>query len=72
VIDGVQADHFYCGPDGAGRKAVEQLISDVGLGPIWVGGLKEIDRVDALLGLWFTLAARRGYGRHLAFKLLWE
>jgi predicted dinucleotide-binding enzyme len=72
VINGVQADLFFCGPDGDDRKTVEQLISEVGLRPIWVGGPEEIERVDALLGLWFTLAAGRGYGRHLAFKLLSE
>jgi len=33
VINGVQADLFFCGPDGQDRKAVEQLISDVGSGP---------------------------------------
>ncbi len=72
VINGLQADLFFCGPDGEDRKTVEQLISDVGLRPIWVGGLEEIERIDALLGLWFTLAAGRGYGRRLAFKLLSE
>ncbi len=72
VIDGVQADLFFCGPDGEDRKAVEQLISDVGLRPIWVGGPEEIERVDALVGLWFTLVAGRGYSRRLAFKLLSE
>jgi len=72
LIGGVQADLFYCGPDGDDRKAIEQLISDVGLRPIWVGGPEEIERVDALLGLWFTMAAKRGYGRRLAFKLLTE
>jgi predicted dinucleotide-binding enzyme len=72
IVGGVQADLFYCGPDGDDRTSVEQLISDVGLRPIWVGGLEEIERVDAILGLWFTLAARRGYGRRLAFKVLSE
>jgi hypothetical protein len=72
VINGSQADLFFCGPDGDDRKNVEQLISDVGLRPIWVGGPEEIERVDALVGLWFTLAAGRGYGRRLAFKLLSE
>jgi predicted dinucleotide-binding enzyme len=72
VVGGEQADLFFCGPDGDERKAVEQLITDVGLRPIWVGGLEEIERIDALLGLWFTMAVRRGYGRRLAFKMLSE
>jgi 8-hydroxy-5-deazaflavin:NADPH oxidoreductase len=72
VINGVQADLFFCGPDGEDRKTVEQLISDIGLRPIWLGGPEEVEQVDALLALWFNLAARRGYGRHLALKVLSE
>jgi predicted dinucleotide-binding enzyme len=72
VIGGLQADLFYCGPDHDDRQLIDRLISDVGLRPVWVGGLQEIDHVDALLWLWFALARNRGYGRHLAFKLLTE
>jgi predicted dinucleotide-binding enzyme len=70
TIGDVQVDHFFCGPDGPSRAVVEQLIADVGLHPIWVGGPEEAGVVDAMLRIWLTLAMKRGYGRHIGFKLL--
>jgi predicted dinucleotide-binding enzyme len=70
VFDGVAADLFYAGPDGAARELAEQLISDVGLRPVWLGGLDKAGLVDSLLPLWFTLSSERGLGRHFAFKIL--
>jgi predicted dinucleotide-binding enzyme len=67
---GVQADLFYCGPSGAAQAHVEQLIADVGLRPVWVGGPEQTPTVDAVASLWFALALKQGRGRHLAFKLL--
>jgi predicted dinucleotide-binding enzyme len=68
VLGGVQADLFFCGPDGRGREAVEKLISDAGLRPIWVGGADQVDTVDGVLRLWTVLSGARG--RRIAFKLL--
>jgi 8-hydroxy-5-deazaflavin:NADPH oxidoreductase len=68
VLGGVQADLFFCGPDGRGREPVEQLINDAGLRPIWVGGTDQVDTVDGVLRLWAVLAGARG--RRIAFKLL--
>jgi hypothetical protein len=65
-----QVDMFYCGPEGDARAAVEQLIQDVGLRAIWLGGLEMVSTVDALGTLWVTLAFRRGWGRGAALKLL--
>jgi predicted dinucleotide-binding enzyme len=70
VFDGAPADLFFCGPDGEGRAAVERLIADVGLRPIWVGDLDQIEVVDGVLRLWFALAVGQRKGRNLAFKLL--
>ena len=69
-FDGVQADLFYCGTDGEARAAVEQLISDVGLRPMYLGGVEQVDIVDSVVRLWFALAVGQGKGRHLAFKVL--
>jgi len=66
----IQADLFFCGPDGTARAQVEILISDVGLRPVWVGGPEQASLIDALTSLWFTLALGQKRGRHLAFKLL--
>lgn len=70
VVGGTPADLFYCGPDGTSRTTVEQLIADVGLRPVWVGGPDQVDVVDGLLRLWFTLVRQRGHSRRTALKLL--
>ena len=70
VFDGVQADLFYCGPDGDAREMVEQLITDVGLRPMRLGDIDQVGLVDSVTQLWFALAIRQGKGRHLAFKVL--
>ena len=70
VIDGVQVDLFYCGDGGDGQTAVHTLIADIGLRPVYLGGVDQADLVDSLTRLWFVLALQRGYGRHLAFKLM--
>jgi len=70
LFNGMQADLFYCGPDGEARQVVEQLIADVGLRPIRLGDEDQVGLVDSLLAIWFTLAQRQGWGRHLAFKVL--
>ena len=67
TFDGVAADLFYSAPE-AEQDVVEQLISDVGLRPAYLGPDKQ-DVVDSLLPLWFTLAQLRGQ-RHLAFRIL--
>lgn len=70
LYNGEPADLFYCGPDGNSRTAVEQLISEVGLRPIWLGDNEQIGLVDAIAGLWFALAFGQKKGRNLAFKVL--
>jgi 8-hydroxy-5-deazaflavin:NADPH oxidoreductase len=68
TLGGERADLFYAGPEGESQKEVEQLITDVGLGPVWVGGPDTVEVVDGVLRLWFTLARHRG--RRIAFKLI--
>jgi predicted dinucleotide-binding enzyme len=69
-FNGIQADLFYCGPDGDARTKVEQLISDVGLRPMYLGGSEQVGLLDAIASLWFALALGQKKGRHLAFKVL--
>ena len=66
----VQVDHFYCGPDDENRRLVEQLITEVGVRPVWVGGLDAAPVVDALGTLWVTLAFLQGRGSGIAFKMV--
>ena len=67
---GLQADLFYCGMDRAERTQVENLIVQIGLRPIYCGGLEHAPEIDSLTSLWINLSRRLGKGRHLAFKLL--
>ncbi len=61
---------FFCGPDGDARTKVEQLITDVGLEPIYVGGVDQVNVVDGVGQLWFALAFGQKRGMRLALKLL--
>ena len=70
LFDGTPADLFYCGTDGEPRATAEQLISDIGVRPVYLGGVEQVGVIDSLLGLWFALAAGQGKGRNLAFKML--
>jgi predicted dinucleotide-binding enzyme len=65
---GVPADLVFSGP-AADRATVEQLISDVGLRPAYLGENRQ-GVVDALLPLWFSLVQARGGNRRLAFRVL--
>jgi 8-hydroxy-5-deazaflavin:NADPH oxidoreductase len=70
TFDGIQADLFYCGPDGDAQTTVEQLILDVGLRPVYLGGSERMGLLDSVAALWFALALGQKKGRHLAFKVL--
>jgi 8-hydroxy-5-deazaflavin:NADPH oxidoreductase len=70
VIDGQKVDLFYCGDAGEGQTAVDQLIRDIGLRPVYLGGVEQVELVDALTRLWFVLAFQQGKGRRLAFKAI--
>lgn len=72
VVAGVRADLFYAAEEGRAKEVAEQLIRDVGLEPVWVGGVEAFDVVDGVTRLWFALAFSRKLGRRLAFKLLRE
>jgi hypothetical protein len=62
------ADMFFSAP-AADRAAVEELITAVGLRPVYLGdGQQEV--VDGVLRLWFALVMGQGHSRHMAFRLL--
>jgi predicted dinucleotide-binding enzyme len=67
LYDGEPADLFFSA-DEADRAAVEELISAVGLRPIYFGAGKQ-DAVDHGLPLWFALMQQRGH-RGIAFRVL--
>jgi 8-hydroxy-5-deazaflavin:NADPH oxidoreductase len=59
---------FAADPDA--RAAVEELITAVGLEPVYLGGPDASGTVDALLPLWFTLVKQHGGNRHLALRVV--
>jgi 8-hydroxy-5-deazaflavin:NADPH oxidoreductase len=65
---GTRADLFYSA-DERDRAVLDELISAVGLRPMYVGA-NQHDVVDGVLRLWFALAVGQGHGRHLAFRTL--
>lgn len=70
IIGGQTADQFFTADDDLSREYAAQLISDVGLRPIYVGGSDRVNIVDGVLRLWFSLAIKQDLGRHLGFRLL--
>jgi predicted dinucleotide-binding enzyme len=62
------ADMFFSAP-AEDRATVEEVISGVGLRPVYVGEDQE-SIIDALFRLWVALAVGQGRGRRLAFRLL--
>jgi len=67
---GVTADLFYCGTGGDSQAQVDKLIADVGVNPVYLGGVEQVGLVDSILKLWFALSSGQKKGRHLAFKVL--
>ena len=67
-----QVDLIYCGDSGEAQIAVEQLIADIGLRPVYIGNLEQLSVVDNLARLWFALVFGQKYNRRLAFKVLTE
>lgn len=63
------ADLFFAA-DSDARSLAEELITDVGLRPVYVGDADASGTVDALLPLWFALVQQRGGARRLAFRLV--
>ena len=70
MFNGVAADLFYAAEEGHAKDVADRLIADIGLKPIWLGGVDTFDVVDSLTRLWFLLAFQRKLGRRLAFKML--
>jgi hypothetical protein len=72
VIAGMQVDLFYAGDSGAAQMAVDALVSEIGLRPIYVGGVEQAPILDGLTRLWFVTAIQQANGRRLAFKMIVE
>lgn len=56
--------------DPEARTAVEELITAVGLEPVYIGGADATATVDSMLPLWFTLVKQHGGNRRLALRVI--
>lgn len=68
IFGGKPADLLYLGNSDKDRPRVETLIREVGLNPVFVGGLDNQGVLDAATRFWFALT--NVYGRHVAYQLL--
>ena len=60
---------LFFAADPAARPVAEQLITAVGLEPLFVGDAGATGTVDALLGLWFALVKHNGGNRRVALRI---
>ena len=59
---------FFAADPGA-RPAAEELITAVGLEPVFAGDVSASGTVDALLPLWFALVQHNGGNRRVALRI---
>lgn len=60
---------LFFAADPAARTAAEELITAVGLEPVFAGGADASGTVDALLPLWFALVKHGGGNRRVALRI---
>jgi 8-hydroxy-5-deazaflavin:NADPH oxidoreductase len=70
-IGGMQIDLFFCG-DPSVRSSIEELITAIGLNPVYIGDIESAALLDGITRLWITLVRGQGYSRRTALKLLEE
>lgn len=64
-----RADLLFCAPPEE-RAALEALVADVGLRPVYVGDMSTLEVIDRLAALWGALAFGQGLGRRLFFNVV--
>lgn len=67
---GERADMFIAVADDDTRSIVEALVIEVGPRPICLGGLDQLDALDAATKVWFGLIRGAGYPRHTALRVV--
>ena len=72
IVDEKKVDHFFCGMDQPGGSAekVGKLIADIGLRPLYIGGMDKAFIADSLGHLWVQMAYSLGYGPEMAYKMV--
>ncbi|MEE2756907.1 MAG: hypothetical protein VYA30_09610 [Myxococcota bacterium] len=65
--------HPQDGPSPSQQAKMEcqrTLLADIGLEPVYLGGVDRVNLVEGMTDTWFNLALKQRMGRRLAFKLL--
>jgi 8-hydroxy-5-deazaflavin:NADPH oxidoreductase len=70
--DPLPGTNLFFAADPEARPAAEELISAVGLDPVFVGDQSATGTVDALLPLWFALVKDNGGNRRVALHVIRE
>jgi 8-hydroxy-5-deazaflavin:NADPH oxidoreductase len=70
VFNGINASLFLCGDDEESKKAVRQLVEDIGFEPVDAGPLQASRYLEGLAAFWVFLAFEQGFGEDFSFKLL--
>jgi predicted dinucleotide-binding enzyme len=61
---------LFFAADPSARQVAEELISAVGLEPVFVGDAEASSTVDALVPLWFSLVRHNGGNRRVALRVV--
>ncbi|HEY6279046.1 MAG TPA: NAD(P)-binding domain-containing protein [Streptosporangiaceae bacterium] len=61
---------LFFAADPVARPAVEELITAVGLDPVYAGDADASETVDCLLPLWFALVKQHGGNRRVALRVV--
>jgi 8-hydroxy-5-deazaflavin:NADPH oxidoreductase len=66
----VPGTDLFFAADAEARGTAEELISAIGLGPVYLGGPEASGTVDALAPLWLALVQQHGGNRRIALHLV--
>jgi len=70
IVNGEKVVLFYCGDDASAKKAVEQLITELGFDAADAGPLTQARLLEPFALLWISLAFKQSYGFHWGFKVV--
>lgn len=70
VINGINIDHFIAGDDQKAINLLEEVISDLGHNPIYVGGIEESRTLEHMAFVNISLSIKEKFSWNSAYKLL--
>jgi 8-hydroxy-5-deazaflavin:NADPH oxidoreductase len=70
--DPVPGTSLFFAADPAARAVAEELISAVGLEPVFLGDAGAAGTVDSLVSVWFALVQQHGGNRRIALRVVQE